>query len=97
MHFELRSNSSHPNVVAVEALMAELSVSIYDLETINHVRSIIDDGPYGLTEEEAFTVASQNIDHNDLADEYAFMSTKQRDAICNVLQPHRTPDNRHED
>lgn len=100
MHFELASSTAHTDVVKVETLMADLGVSIYDLETLDQVRGVLDadgDAPFGdLTEDRAFTLASQEIDHNDLAAEYEYLTSKQRDAVYDVLENHRQADEEHE-
>lgn len=92
MHFELISTTAHADVVKVETLMAELGVNLYDLETIGHVRDVLDkDGedPFSnLTEAQAFTLVGQKIDHNALAHEYEFIINAQRDLVSDALEDH---------
>lgn len=92
MHFERKSSTAYADVVRVETLMTDLGVTIYDLETIDHVRAILDEdgeAPFDLTEAQALALAGQTIDHNDLADEYEYLTSKQRDAVSDALESHR--------
>lgn len=84
----------YTNIVEVETLMRRLDVTIYDLETVDHVRSLVDDDDpgYTLSLPELVERATTNVDQNDLAKDYEYLQARQSELIQDALQPWRAPD-----
>lgn len=86
-------SNHYDKIVEVERLMSRLGVTIYDLETIDHVRSLADDKPgYALGPPELVEQANAHVDHQDLAGDYEYVHSRQRDLIHDALEPWRRPD-----